>query len=214
MTSTYASATLARPAAALITVLVAALLGCSNSPPAFESPDIDADEAAAAALELYDKNGDSQLDEAELAACPGVLAVLSEYDTSGDQRINSDEMSARIAAWAESPPMMSLDCLVTLDGRPLAGATVAFDPEPYVADSLPAARGVTNLSGKAAIGIPADQLDPRHRGIVALNPGVYKIRVTHPDIAIPAKFNEQTTFGREISMQTRPVLEELKLSRN
>jgi len=203
------------PAATMaVSALLGVVVGCSNSPPAFESPNIDAAAATEKAFELYDKNGDLQLDEQELTACPGVLAVVSEYDAAGDKQISKDEMIARIEEWSESPPMMSLDCRVTLAGRPLAGATVAFDPEPYLADDLPPARGVTNASGSAAIGIPADKLDRRHRGVVAFNPGVYKIRITHPEIQVPAKYNEQTTLGLEMSMQTRPAVLQLELSRD
>lgn len=189
-----------------------AVLGCSQGPPAFHAPDIDASAATEKAFELYDKNRDGALDETELISCPGVLAALSVYDANGNKGIGKSEMTARIEAWVKSPAMMSLDCHVTLDGRALEGAEVVYDPEPYLADVLHPAKGVTKANGVTAIGIPAELMDERHKGVKALNAGVYKIRVTHPSIAIKPIYNSETTLGREISMETRPTIEELALT--
>ena len=66
--STTAGTHVLHGALVAVSALLGVVAGCSNSPPAFESPNIDAAAATEKAFELYDKNGDLQLDEQELTA--------------------------------------------------------------------------------------------------------------------------------------------------
>lgn len=187
--------------------------GCSNQPSGLVARSINASSATSAAFELYDSNKDGNLDEKELAACPGVLAALAVYDTDHDGQVSADEMTARIEAWKNSAAMMTVDCLVTLDGRPLSGAEVKFVPEKYLAESLFPATGVTEPNGQTTIGIAAENLPADHARLRAVYPGAYKVEITHPTTPVPSKFNTATTLGREVSKETRaPIVEKFELT--
>src|SRR4051794_30094520 len=117
----------------LLASLICTASGCFFSTKRVSAPKINASAAADKAMELYDKNGDGSIDKKELEACPGLLAALKVYDTDGNQQISRQEIADRITDWkTTSSAMATVDCRVTLDGRPLGGATVRFVPEPYL----------------------------------------------------------------------------------
>ncbi|HJQ81372.1 MAG TPA: hypothetical protein VJ828_15530, partial [Lacipirellulaceae bacterium] len=60
--------------------LVLVVAGCSGRPGAIHPPDVDADAAAAQAVELHDANGDGQLSKEEWSASPALVAVAPSYD--------------------------------------------------------------------------------------------------------------------------------------
>jgi hypothetical protein len=188
--------------------------GCSSTPSSVEAPSIDADDAAQKAIALYDKSGDAILDTAELANSPGLLMALKVYDANGDQKISEEELSERIASWSSSgPAMMTVDCRVTVDGRPLPGANVRYVPESYFDGALHEGVGVTSENGMATIAIAPENLAEGLKRIRAMNAGTYKVQVTHPTVKIPEKYNVQTTLGTEVSRPTTPSpYEEFKLT--
>jgi hypothetical protein len=112
------------------------------------------------------------------------------------------EMRERIAAWKTGPGMMTWSCCVMLDGKPLQDAQVVYVPEPYLAEWLHPSSGVTGSDGITGIGVPAEYLAKDHQRLRAVHSGVYKVQITHPKVKIPAKYNEKTTLGRELSRQT------------
>ncbi|MGE3244146.1 MAG: hypothetical protein AB7I57_23990 [Pirellulales bacterium] len=188
--------------------------GCSFGPQRVHAPNIDASDAAGKALQAYDKNGDGALDATELVSAPGLLAALKVYDTNQDQKISEDELVARIESWSASgPAMMTVECVVTLDGRLLKDATVTYVPEPYLEGALHEGMGTTGQNGMATISIAPEHLPEGLKRIRAMNAGTYKVQITHPSVRIPEKYNTQTTLGSEVSKQTTPsTYEEFKLS--
>lgn len=195
-------ATMFLPAAA-----AAALSGCSGRSGSIEPVDIDGKSAAAAAIAAHDKNGDAELDDAELAALPGILKYKDKYDQNGDGRVSQEELRSRIDLWAEQGlGLKSLAVEVKLDGRPLPGAEVKFVPEAFQGDGPKEASGVTDANGVTKIGVANEHLPTplqkaRIRGLYG---GLYGITVTHPQRAIPNKYNEATTLGEEIAKDTTP----------
>jgi hypothetical protein len=91
---------------------------------------------------------------------------------------------------------------VQLGGRPLAGASVKFVPEGYLGDALKPATGTTDRRGIANVSMAADAMPADLRSMTGIRGGVYRIEVTHPDRAIPPKYNSATTLGREIAVDT------------
>jgi hypothetical protein len=188
---------------ALWFVAITSLNGCFYGTTHVSAPSINASGAADQALELYDKNHDGSLDKKELESCPGMLAALKTYDTDGNQQISREEIVNRIASWkTASAAMSTVDCRVTLDGRPLTGATIRFVPEPYLQDALHAGSGETGENGATSISIAPEDLPANLKRIRAMNAGTYKVEITHKTIAIPDKYNKHTTLGREVSRQT------------
>jgi len=183
--------------------MLIATSGCFSHTTRVSAPRINASAAAAKAMELYDKNNDGSLDKKELEACPGMLAAIKEYDTDGNQQISRDEIAARITAWkATSAAMLTVDCRVTLDGRPLTNASIKFVPEPYLEDALHPGSGVTGENGTTSISIAPEDLPKDLKRLRAMNAGTYKVEITHPTTVIPEKYNKKTTLGREVSKQT------------
>jgi hypothetical protein len=171
--------------------------GCNRSPARIAAPNIDPQQTGAAAVAAYDRDGDGQLSKAELKRCPALLASLALYDTNKDEKIDAEEIAARLKSWeATRVGITAAPFIVRLDGRPLAGATVILEPEPFLEGVLMPASAETNASGFAGPSMAAENLPKGVR--FGVQPGIYKIRLTHPTQRIAAKFNEQTELGLEV----------------
>lgn len=187
---------------ALACCLVAAA-GCSGKPGRVAPPRVDSDAAAATAIGEFDKNGDQQLDAAELVASPPLAHVLSKYDANGDGLLSQAELAAGIRGWAEASMGATLwPFQVTFNGRPLEGAEVKIIPAPFLGDAIQPASGVTAQGGRGALGIALDALPANAPKRPIVQPGLYRVEITHPTTAIPAKYNTATTLGLEVANDT------------
>jgi hypothetical protein len=177
---------------ALAAFLVSGCGGLSELKP----PQVNADEAASAAIEAYDSDGNGALSEAELAKLPAL--TLKSSDKDGDSQVSAEEIAARIRVWSEGETgLMSFYCMVTFDGRPLEGAEVTLDPEPFLDGAVKPASGITRSDG-AILKIDPALLPEEDRYLRGVQPGLYKVRITHPTQKIPPRYNTATTLGQEI----------------
>jgi hypothetical protein len=177
---------------------IAALVGCSRGPGRFEAPEVDPESAAAKAMELYDANDDAALSKEELAKCPGILAQIKTYDQNGNGAVEPDEISSRLAELLKyRTGATGLNALVLYNGRPLGGATVVLEPEPYLGDQVQKAEGVTDGAGSTDVGIPQEFVPEHLRRIKCVHYGTFKVRITHPTVELPAKYNTATELGYE-----------------
>jgi len=180
------------------------LVGCSGRPGRISPPSIDTDEAAAGAMELYDLDKDGFISGAELDAAPALLTAMRQLDTNTDQQVSADEISARVQAWEDSKiGLASVECTVELDGRPLVGAEVVYETEPYLSDSIASAKGKTNKFGRASMSIPMEHR-PRSDSPPGMQFGLYRVRITMTEgdqQILPSRFNTESTLGQEISNQ-------------
>ena len=168
--------------------------GCSTAPSRVvpQQPD---SQSSTAALAQYDENKDGQLDDKELAKAPGVKAALKKLDTNQDGKISADEITARLQAWSKSKTgRMTISCVVTRGGQPVAGASVHFVPEKFLGGQLKTGEGVTNQAGNASISVPNDK-----EGLPGLSPGFYRVEITKSGEQIPAAYNTETTLGVEVA---------------
>ena len=173
--------------------------GCGGLSPV-KPPDVDPDEAAAAALADYDADGDAQLSADELKKLPAIK--LKGVDSDGNGQISANELAARLRQWTEGRAgMLSFHCTVTLDGSPLSDAVVLLEPEPFLGDAVKPASGITS-NGDAILKIDPELLPTDQRMLRGVQPGVYKVRITHKSITIPARYNTETTLGQEILSET------------
>jgi hypothetical protein len=176
----------------LLATLITGCGGLSTVKP----PDVDADEAAAAAIAQYDSDGDELLSQEELSKLPALK--LSSADTDGDSKVSAGEIATRIRLWSEGTTgILSFYCTVTFDGKVLDGAEVMLDPEPFLGDAVKPAKGITRSDG-AILKIDPELLPEDQKMLRGVQPGLYKVRITHPTIKIPARYNTQTTLGQEI----------------
>ncbi len=175
---------------------------CNFGPSAIKPPSISASGAASKAMELYDKDGDGKISGAELDNAPALKAAMATLDMNGDKAVTADEISARVKSWQASPAALTgVRASVTLDGQPLAGAEVTFEPDPCLGDDIKASKGTINMYGDVAPAIPPDQRPtPNSPGGVQL--GLYLVRITktiNGKETIPARYNTQTTLGQEVA---------------
>jgi hypothetical protein len=191
---------------------VTGLVGCSQRASRISPVDIDASSASSEAMELYDKNGDGALAGDELNAVPGIKKYLSKYDRDSDQRVTRDEIATRLGEWgSQKLALMGRSYIVTLDGRPLEGATVTLVPEAYMGDAVKPATGTTAFNGLTRMSHADEDLPKSANGrpIPGVKGGTFKIQVTHSSRKIPAKYNTATELGDEvaydINVQDAPV---------
>jgi hypothetical protein len=181
--------------------LAAGVFGCSQGPTRVPAPSINPIAAAEQALELYDVDHDGALNEKELAQCPGILQRLTTYDQNENHRVDREEIVDRIANWVKSRiGLTQVISTVTYQGKPLAGATIVFEPEPYLGSDVKVAQGLTNAQGLVQMAIAAENLPEQVRKRSLMQCGTYKVRITHPSIKLPTKYNTETTLGYETTL--------------
>jgi hypothetical protein len=178
------------------------LAGCSSGPSRVKPPSISPSGAASKAMKEFDKDGDGFIAGSELDASPGIKAAMSTIDADKDGKVTADEIAARIEAWQASKiGVMTVGCNFTLDGRPLTGAQVTFEPEPFLADSLKAAVGETDIAGTALASVPKEERASKDTP-AGFQVGLYRVRVSKKSgdkETIPAKYNTETTLGQQIA---------------
>ncbi len=136
-----------------IAIATIVLIGnsCSYGPSPVRPPSINASRAGGEAMEMYDTNGDGVATGAELDKAPALKAAMARLDANSDGGVSADEVTVRVEAWqAMRTGLASVRCHVTLDGQPLVGANVVFEPEAFLGEEIKTAAGKTNQFGDAA----------------------------------------------------------------
>ena len=170
------------------------VIGCGTYKPPRVSPDLPDPSAAKKAMELYDTNHDDFLEAKELEHGPGLMAAFQQV-IAKQGKISEQDIADRIKAWADSRlGRTQIMCHVTHNGKPLAGANVVFAPEKFLGGTIQSGSGTTSPTGYAEITSP----HPTDPSIQGLSPGFYRVEVTKDGEKIPAKYNTETTLGREI----------------
>ncbi|MEM8680687.1 MAG: hypothetical protein AAGF97_15165, partial [Planctomycetota bacterium] len=115
-----------------------------------------------------------------------------------DGEVSKAELDQRFEAWADlKSALNAVRAQVLLNGKPLAGATVNFEPAFQFEGQIKPASGVTDDFGVAVIAIADEDLPKVQHGLKGVHTGTYLVRITHPDKDIPAKYNSETTLGYE-----------------
>jgi hypothetical protein len=182
-------------------VAAASVAGCSRRPARVPAPGVDPQVAATKAIEMYDTDHDQALSGDELDQCPGMRQALSIYDQDGNRKVDREEIAHRLGELLKNRVgLTQLRSRVTYRGRPLVGATVVFEPEAYLGDEVQAAHGTTDAHGSAQMGIAAEKLPENVRNMKLVHYGTYKVRITHPEIKLPARYNSETILGYETTI--------------
>jgi hypothetical protein len=188
------------PSFGLVALALSLLSGCGTAgdlkPPSF-SPD----QIAHDALSQYDANHDGYLDAKELERCPSLKNSLEAMDKSGDKRLSADEIAEHIRMYVEGEvALVQVGCHVTLDNRPLEGATVTYVPEKFMGSSIKSATGVSNSRGSVTLVAEGEKLP-------GVQPGFYRVEVSRKSASgqetIAARYNQNTTLGIEVSPHRR-----------
>ncbi|MGD9632009.1 MAG: hypothetical protein AB7G28_19595 [Pirellulales bacterium] len=160
------------------TVLAAAVAGCNNRPARVGVPDFDAVEISAQALTTYDINHDGRLDSAECSK--SLASTIGRADKDHDGQLTADEIAGRFKFYEEfRAGIVPVFCTISRGGRPVADATVTYQPEDFMGPNAVPATGKTNAAGSTPISMSADHLpSPAHAGV---QPGFYRVLVTLAD---------------------------------
>lgn len=111
--------------------------GCSMEPPRVEQPAMNPDRIAADALSQYDANKDGKIADAELEKCPSLKSSLARLDTNKDGGLQAEEIADRIRAYQKRRTgVYQVIGHLTLDGKPLDGATVTVTPEKFMGSTV------------------------------------------------------------------------------
>jgi hypothetical protein len=201
---------------ALICVVVCLLfMGCIGGASRVQPVKIDSSSASRGAIEMYDKDGDGAIAGSELDSVPGIKKHIRLYDQDGDGRVTRDEIAARLDDWSgQKLALMGATFIVMLDGQPLEGATVTFEPEPYLEPNVKPASGITASNGITRLSHAEEDLpkSANGRAIPGVKAGTYKLRITHPSRRIPAKYNTASELGDEVAFDTNPQGSPITLS--
>jgi hypothetical protein len=150
---------------------------------------------ADAALREFDRNSNGTIEGAELDACPGLKSAFAGIDKDRDGALSRDELVERFSAY-QAAGTLSVPITVTLDGSPLADATLTFTPEPCMGGSVKAATARSAENG--AVG----SYEIAGTGYAGLHAGLYRVTVSRLDASgtetIPARYNAQSTLGCEV----------------
>ena len=174
--------------------LLLAIPGCSQLPAGPSRPSFDPSAAGSQAIEEYDANGDGKIDLAEAERSPGLLEAFSRTDQDGDAALTADEIANRVRYYkSAATTIVDGGVQVTVGGRPLYGAKVTFEPEPFLGDAFTPSSGETDGAGLTYLkGADAD--------FPGLYLGMYRVRISRTadgKETIPAQYNTQTTLGYE-----------------
>src|SRR5690348_10428855 len=116
-------------------VFAISLIGCNFGPKAIKPPSISASAAGSKAMELYDKNGDGVVSGDELDKAPALKAAMATLDTNNDKGVSASEIADRVRSWQANPAALTgVKAKVTLDGQPIGGAEVLFEPDPCLGE--------------------------------------------------------------------------------
>ena len=180
------------------------IAGCSDvpkPPPRFQ---IDPQQAAQEAMKLYDRNGDGTLDAKELTASPPLeelLKNLKSRSAGHPDGLTAEDISSRLDEWLKAPTiLLPGTVVVTLDGKPLEGATVIFEPEPFLGSSYHSHQGKTNAAGMAIL--DAELKDFPNEIYV----GLYRVRISKivgGKESLPPRYNTESELGREVATNIR-----------
>jgi len=147
-------------------------------------------------MDQYDVNHDGKIDANELKQCPALLENMDLMDANHDGVLTLDEITAHMRQLKESPAVVvSGNTQVSLDGRPLAGATVTYEPEKFMGPAYQAASGVTDSAGFADI----KGQDPKYPGLYL---GFYRVRISKVQggrESLPSHYNTETILAREVA---------------
>lgn len=140
----------------------------------------------------YDTNRDGALDATELEQSPSLRTLLKSMGKRANETISNDELLQRIQAFQITKIRMpSVPCVVTLDGAPLADATITFTLESFHGSSNEAVTGKSGADGRADV-----------QGTGGIVSGFYQIAVSKQAGGVelvPSKYNSATTLGVEVS---------------
>ena len=187
---------------ATLAASICLLCGCNQGPARLLLPDLDPAASAELAMAEFDSDGSGSLSQSELESCPAIGTALDRFDFDGNGEVSAEEIEQRMEEWIEKKSAsIPITLKVTLDGKGLGDAQVDFIPMDMMGEAGFAGSGLTEPSGMARISPNLDEAPEAYKRMKGIPPGLYSIKVSHPEQSIPAKYNEETILGVEVSYE-------------
>lgn len=152
------------------------------------------------AIDQYDQNGDGKLQSDEWTKCPSIAGSIAIYDTNADTVLDESELAAGIGRWQTGTlGARPLPIQVRYGSRPLVDAEVKLIPEDFFEGAIKPASGKTTQGGRGFLGVAREELPSNAPNMPLVQPGLYRVEITHPSIRIPAKYNSESSLGLEVA---------------
>ncbi|MEQ8835307.1 MAG: hypothetical protein RID07_00725, partial [Lacipirellulaceae bacterium] len=123
-------------------------------------------------------------------------------DTVNNGQVSEEEIVERVKAWDRSQIGATIfDCTVLLNGQPLEGAKVTFEPAEFLGDVIIEAVSTTNIMGRTSPKIPKEKR-PTADFPPGMQAGAYVVRISKTRDGkemIPAKYNTESILGQEVA---------------
>jgi hypothetical protein len=161
----------------LIVMLSIGVIGCGGGVDKQLSREAAPVDAAAGAVQTYDKDGDGQISAEELKDAPALAAGAMRIDSNQDGMLSKDELQARFEAYENHSDLIAVAVNVAAKRRPLPGATVTLTPEPYMGEGLQSYTGVTTEGGSC-------QLQGTEMALPGLPIGFYQAHIVQQELGI------------------------------
>ena len=184
----------------IVTGLLPLFLGCFGGPTRIEAPKWDVDAITAACMSQADTDGDGSITKQEAKDnAPSLNYALQALDADQDGQLSEEEVRQRFVDLANAKTgVQGFGAKFTYKGRPLPGGQARLVPEPFLEGVVEAAEGtIDQYTGSANFDIPGDDY-------YGVRPGMYRIEVTSDRVKIPAKYNDETELGIDVSPFTNP----------
>ncbi len=180
------------------------VIGCFGGPSRIEAPKWDVEAITDACMQQTDEDGDGFVTKSEAKAnAPGLAYALQQLDTDQDKKLSVDEIRQRFQDLADAKTgVQGFNMRLYYRGRPMRQANIRLVPEPFLEGIVEEAEGQISdeYTGTADFDIPGDEF-------YGVRPGMYRVEVTSDDVKIPAKYNDETTLGVDVSPFTNPFEE-------
>ena len=169
--------------------------GCCSKPAVGPEPaPFDPEESGRLALSEYDKDGSGGISKEEAAASPSLASAFARIDKNADGQISKAESVERVEYLLNSlSRIITGSTEVTLDGKPLMGATVTLEPEPFMGQAFKPVSGITDERGNTL-------LSGHHEKFPGIFLGYYRVRISkevNGKETLPARYNTESELGYE-----------------
>ena len=187
----------------IMPLLTLACASCAGPPVAVQPAEIDCDASAQRMVELYDTDGSGSLSQPEAGACFGLEANFQRYDANGDGELAHAEILDRLRSWsAGGAGVLRVACRVMLNGKPLSDAQVALRPHTFLVGDVHSAFGTTDANGQCRLSVDPNDLPPALKRVRGVQPGLYLVHITHPQIDLADNDNSTAAIGLEVAEDT------------
>lgn len=200
------------------TLAAATLLswGCGFRPARVPVAQIDYGHAAVKAIESYDRDTNGSIESAEAEGVPALKAAFKSIDANSDSVVTREEIADYLQGMQRKRvAMVRWTLRLQLDGKPLEGATVKFEPAGFLLPGVLPADGVTDNRGIVTLSVPEEHRPSPNTRVIHC--GLYNVYVSKVEAGretLPEDYASGSVLGVEVRPegQTNFGLADIRLS--